>query len=485
MNTMTRTEPFEVGYAGCSASRGIDLMRLRVVRALIQSKGFPYLFQVASLAALLGLAVLGWGLYTPEGANAKLFAKSNLVTLVIWGIWWPVMVWAAVLFGRVWCAVCPLELVSNISERLGRLVGIPQRALRKWMLSGGVMLALYVLIQLLVAGAHINRVPAYTSMFLLALFAAAATVGLFFKDRAFCRGFCPVGLLLSVYGRGGTFAVRSGEKSVCSACPDKACKSGHNRQWLDARSCPSLLNPPQLDASRDCLLCGQCLKSCGHENMSLLLRMPYPATDRRELTASWPTTLFIMVVSGFVLWELTTEWPAAEAIFVALPERLAAWIGLEAWSGLVSGLWALLLVPITLWTAAALTAKLAGDTRPVLLFWRQVALPISLVVAAGHMSKGLAKLASWIVYLPYALDNPTGLDTIAQFGAKTVLQPQPLISMAVAGGIGTVLVVAGFVLACRELRLVNSSVRRRHYLPLGMAAALALAVIVGWPFGVH
>ena len=142
---------------------------------------------------------------------------------MIWGLWWPVMVWLAVLFGRLWCAVCPLELVSNLSERIGRRLKFPQRPLSLWVASGAVIVALYLLIQMLVAGAELHRTPAYTSYFFLGLIAMAAATGLLFKDRAFCRGFCPVALLLNVYGRGGVLAVRPASGPVCESCPGHYC----------------------------------------------------------------------------------------------------------------------------------------------------------------------------------------------------------------------------------------------------------------------
>ena len=114
---------------------------------------------------------------------------------LIWGLWWPAMVWAAVLLGRAWCTVCPLELVANVGERASRSLGIKQLVLGKWLRAGFLIVALYALIQMLVAGVHLHRVPAYTSIFLWSLLASALIVGLVFKDRAFCRGFCPVGLL--------------------------------------------------------------------------------------------------------------------------------------------------------------------------------------------------------------------------------------------------------------------------------------------------
>jgi len=119
-----------------------------------------------------------------------------------------------------------------------------------------------------------------------------------------------------------------------------------NRTRLDARSCPSLLNPPRLNSSRDCLVCGQCIKACVPDNMRLLLRRPFPAEDAREPCAGWPTTLFVMLVSGFVTWELLAEWPRGEEAFLAAPRWAASHLGLPPLSGLLSGLWALILVPL-------------------------------------------------------------------------------------------------------------------------------------------
>ena len=242
--------------------QGFNILRIRPIRTVVLWPGFPYVFQALMLAVFISLAVIGWGHFAPEGVNDKLYAKTNIVNLMVWGLWWPSMVWGAVLFGRIWCMVCPLELVANGTERLARRLGIKQLVLGKWLRSGALIVGIYALIQLLVAGAHLHRVPAYTSLFLWGLLGTAGLVGFFIKDRAFCRGFCPVGLLLSTYGRGGMLAVRAGSGQICNTCPGKDCIMACNRARLYGRSCPSLLNPPKLNSNRDCLVCGQCIKSC-------------------------------------------------------------------------------------------------------------------------------------------------------------------------------------------------------------------------------
>ncbi len=96
-----------------SRSQGFDLLEFRAIRGLIRWSGFPYVFQAAMLVVFVALAVIGWGQYPPPGVADKLYAKTNLVTLLVWGLWWPAMIWVAVLLGRAWCMICPLELSSR------------------------------------------------------------------------------------------------------------------------------------------------------------------------------------------------------------------------------------------------------------------------------------------------------------------------------------------------------------------------------------
>ena len=463
-------------------ARGFDLLRATAVRRLVSWPGFPYVFQAAGLLGFVALVVAGWGRHTPPGVNAKLFAKTNLVTLLVWGIWWPAMIWGAVLLGRVWCAVCPLELVANASERLGRALGFRQRPLPRWVAAGGVIVALYASIQLLVAGAHINRAPAYTALFLLALLGLAFASAFVFKDRAFCRGFCPVGQLLATYGRGGMLAVRAGSGDTCGACTGKDCLMSCNRTRRDARSCPSLLNPPRRNSSRDCLVCGQCIKACLPDNMRLLLRRPFPSEDAREPQASWPTTLFVMLVSGFVIWELLAEWPRGEAAFLAVPHWIASVLGMPALAGLLAGLWSLVVVPLVMWTAGAGFLRLTTRHGSIGSTWRRIALPMAIVVSAGHMAKGLAKFTSWVVFLPQALRDPTGASTVLAITAKTLPEPHPLLKLSSVAVIGTALVLAGLGLALREARLADPQGRldRRLMVPKLALASAFLAILAGW-----
>jgi len=459
-------------------TQGLDILKFKPIRVMVLWSGFPYIFQAAALAAFIALAVFGWGQFAPQGANDKLFAKCSIVTLTIWGLWWPAMVWIAVLLGRVWCMICPLELVANVSERLARRLGVKQHILGKRMRSGILILGLYALIQMLIAGVHLHRVPAYTSMFLWGLLAVAAFVGFFFKDRAFCKGFCPVGLLLSIYGRGGIFAVRRNATGRCTDCTQKDCTNACNRNKLDARSCPSLLNPSKLNDSADCLLCCQCIKSCSFNNMQLLMRRPFHHADTRKASASWPVTLFIMMVSGFVSYELCTEWKAAKSFFLWLPKHVTELFGLTAYSGWIKGVWTLFLYPLTLWSMLGLLILLFYRIS-LLDAWKQLALPVAVVVAAGHMAKGVVKFASWGGFVPLAFKEPAGIDTALKVSTKLIPQPESFFSISVVSVIGIALIMIGSYFALREGRLVK---KPWLTLPILVMTVCFTFIVYGWGF---
>jgi len=401
------------------------------------------------------LAVIGWGHYTPAGVNAKLYAKTNIVNLLIWGLWWPAIVWVTFLLGRAWCIVCPLEFVSSQAERLGCKLGFAQRPLQRWLARGSLVILFFALLQLLVPGVQIHRVPHYTSLFLWISLALAFAVGLFFKDRAFCRGFCPVNLLLSAYGRGGMLAVRP----AATGC------------GVNARACPSLLNPARLDTSKDCLVCGDCVKADG--TMQLLLRAPYSAADAREALPSWPLTLFVMIVSGFVTYELTGVWKAAGNMFLWAPAQISA-------SGWVQGLWTILVWPLAMWLLLGVVTLLTGGANNLGDAWRRLALPMAIVVAAGHMAKSVEKFTSWAGFLPYAWAEPTGTQTAIKMNAKLMAQPVAWLTPPVLSVCSMLLVALGIWLALREARLADPEKGRRRFVPILLLGGFYFFLVFGW-----
>lgn len=189
-----------------------------------------------------------------------------------------------------------------------------------------------------------------------------------------------------------------------------------------------------------------------------------------------------MLVSGFVTWELLTEWPSAEKVFMSPPVWFASACGWPAAAGWLKGAWALVIVPVVLWAALAGATRLIGEKENIANVWRRMALPMAVVIAAGHMSKGLAKFVSWSQFLPGALSDPTGLGTVKAISAKTLPSPAPLLGLSTVAIVALALVLATLFYGLREHRFAHPVERRnwRAYFPFAALAVAFGAVIVGW-----
>lgn len=113
---------------------------------------------------------------------------------------------------------------------------------------------------------------------------------------------------------------------------------------------------------------------------------------------------------------------------------------------------------------------------------RRLALPAVVVIAAGHMAKGLAKFTSWGAFLPHALDEPTGTDTALMISSGSMESPGPWLAMPWVSAVGVLLVVGSPYLAIREARLANPDTAGRPAVPtLALAGCFGL-IVFGWGF---
>ena len=214
--------------------------------------------------------------------------------------------------------------------------------------------------------------------------------------------------------------------------------------------------------------------------MQLQLRSPFHPADSREARAPWPVVFFVMMVSGFVAYEVCTEWSAAAAVFKWVPNQLASASGISGSDGWFKGVWTLFVFPLLLWLVLGGVTMATGTAKSLGEAWQRLALPVVVVVAAGHMAKGLAKVASWGGYLPGAFSDPGGQATALAITAGELEFPKAILAKAWIGGIGLVLIAIATLFALREARLVKTTSSRRLVVPIvGISIAYA-AVVAGW-----
>ena len=462
----------------------LDLLRPPGVVRLLGSPLFPLGLQVLTLLALAALVANAWGLGLDlEPDQLQTFRKTNLTTLAVWGLWWPGMILVALTLGRAWCTICPMELVARLSHRLARRHwrGL---ALPSWARAAWPALVLYLLLQALVASAAIHRLPHYTALMLLALPLLALAAGALLRHpRGFCVALCPAGPLLSVYGRLGLMQLDRRDDATCERCVGRECMSAQTRDQLDRRSCPSLIRPFARAQGDACVLCFQCAKTCPHDNIGF--GVPRAHSALRRPTHLAPVELaFVVIVSGFVTYELTGELPTLARWFSVVPEALAATplpLSLRSWQAV----WYLAIFPATLWSLVALATKLLWPRQPLKVSMGSAISGAIAVVAAAHAAKALAKLSDWAGFLPLALTEPGGEHTLAAIETHSLLAPGPLVTLPAVGAVA--LVAMALLLWHRRSRHDLASVESRGPTRLGTVAALTLfiPILVCWNLSIQ
>lgn len=405
---------------------------LNIVNQLFRFNWFPLSLQIVTLGVFILLIAGGLAANTEDMAFAKVLRNTNVANLIVWSYWWPLITISAIFLGRVWCTVCPMELITSLAAKVG-LKRKPSAFLR----SGWVITAFYVLI--LVVGIHtlaIHRVPFRMALYMLALFAVAIVSGLLFSRNAFCAYICPVGHFLGIYARLAPVAWGVKEKSLCSECKDKSCISNRTAYEFQGRSCGVGLYPTNIDDNTDCLLCGQCLKACGRNNPGLAGRPNpgwFPRRWFKDMLELKPFTAaqaaFALVVSGFVVYEVFTEWVVTKQLLLWLPTKLEHALGVTgAWShGLLKSLALFFGLPVLLWTLPYGMFRLVGGRLPLSDYILRFGIAFVPIMAAAHAIKALLKMTSRIPYWQYAVSDPVGAETARGIIDKTtLLAPLPV-----------------------------------------------------------
>lgn len=187
---------------------------------------FHWLFYIA-------LAILIYFAFAPGQRG-----EGNLATEVVWRLWWPLLPFALLLGGRIWCGVCPFGGAADAAARLAGKRPAPPSLFRKagpWLGAASVFV---FGISFLALGLEADS--GATGIILIAMTLLAAILSLVYRGRTFCRYLCPVGMITRVYS---FFSWTRPEGSG-------------NRG--EVKSCPVGLSTVSLRQPSQCHLCGGC-----------------------------------------------------------------------------------------------------------------------------------------------------------------------------------------------------------------------------------
>ncbi|MBN2182635.1 MAG: 4Fe-4S binding protein [Sedimentisphaerales bacterium] len=454
----------------------MNLLKIKLIKALFKASWFPIIPQFAMLTVFVLLIIGGLGVTTDDPVLAGWLRDTNLSNLIVWSYWWPIIIIAAIVFGRLWCTVCPVELITYWASRIGLRLKVPHL-----LKSGWIVTIFYTLIWII--GVHtlaINRIPHQMALYLLFLMILAIDISLIFHKRAFCSYVCPVGHLLGLYALISPFEWRADDPSICKSCKTKDCVVKKNHYRLIRRSCTSNLYPATINDNRDCLLCSQCLKTCPYENIRFSARRPF-ADFFTGVNLRPAEVGFILLVGAFVVFEILSEWSVSFEIMMWLPYLFTDAIGITGTlANFVSATIMFVVVPILVLLVVAALAKLASGRKaaPFGMTVKTFALLLLPTIAGAHIIKSILKMSSRVPYWRSALIDPKGIETAQKIAAGTLV-PDKSVTDTLTPAVGfTSAAVLLIALTVTMLILRRSVVVRKN--SLGVKIILLLGVLAYW-----
>lgn len=462
------------------------------------------LLRVGMLLLLLAMAAYGWRQHAIPGVPARdPLMYTNFATYLFWVLWIMGVVFVAALFGRGWCAVCPLGWLNGQVSRFG-----PRLELPVWLRSSLPVTLVLLALQLAVYLFALHRFPDYTASLLILTMIMTVLAGLAFQRRAFCLLLCPAGTVFGLYARMAPLELRVKDPVVCADCVAKPCIAteplvkkatlGHrSMQWRSRpEGCPVALVPADIVDSSDCTLCLNCVRTCCNDNVRIGLRRC--GADLSPAGLASGESLFFVVLVGLLTANFAKVHVAMREAIFWLPERITQLLGWGAGGFYpLAVLWVALLFPLLLmlpgllvWLVAQVRVTTAGqgDAAPAapLRLWpvlgRQAMMLIPLILTA-HVVLALVKFNAKLGYLPLVLQDPSGvksylaISAMRTLAAPGIIIPLDLLKWLIAAVLATGTLTS--LWACRKVAVTAGGRRDPGLLAGGIVSILLLASIYG------
>ncbi len=436
---------------------------LRLLNKLLAKPFFPISLKYISLIVYLLLIIIGFWADSNDSKLLNQLRNTNLGNLIIWSYWWPLIVVVAIFFGRFWCMVCPVEIITTLFSKIGL-----RRKRPSWLKSGWAITIFYVLILFVgIQGLAIHRNPTFMAVYLLAIVGVSIIVGSIYEKNTFCRYVCPVGYLLGIYSKLSFFGWRVAHKSVCDTCKDKSCIHNKYLYNLSNKSCGVDLYPANIEDNADCILCAGCLKTCEKYQSQKNDKRPNPqiakvgfANDLFRLqTLKAAEFAFVLIVSGFVIYEIWAEWSTSKAILLFVPKSIIEYLSISnsIFKGIIKSSIIFLILPLIIWIIPYFITKLFGSTIKLKEYFLVYGISFIPIMAAAHLSKAILKTTSRIPYFEHVFDDVSGISTAQKIIDKEIiLSSNPVILNVIVSILITIIIVIGIVISAKVIKKLNN-----------------------------
>ncbi|MBF0180259.1 MAG: 4Fe-4S binding protein [Magnetococcales bacterium] len=261
---------------------------LRVEHFLALRRNWFPVWQLLTLVVFIALVFVPAFLPEPPENATPWNNFTRFAIYAMWGIWFPLVLLSVILVGRAWCGMfCPQGAISEWASRIGLKRPIP-----KWMMWSGLPIVSFLLITALGQTLGVRDHPeAILELFGGTLLLALLTGLLYsYRQRAWCRHLCPIGLLLGIFSRlGAAFfsfnALRPGGDRYCNKC-----------------LCPTMVDIRYKCESRHCIACFKCITPGARNGVNLYFHRPgWEVEAIHEHNPNMAEVQFLFLATGIAL----------------------------------------------------------------------------------------------------------------------------------------------------------------------------------------
>ncbi len=411
-------------------SRRFNILGFGGVKKLVKKPWFPLSMQGVSIFALA--LVIYAGLCGSQ--------RTNIAPVITWTIWWALLVFFVLGFGKLFCAVCPWEgvaaLVTSLSFRSRKKVLGYERPWPKRFRNIYPALFLFILLTWFELGYGVTRSPKMTAIMAGVYLAVAVVFALVFERRAFCRYVCLVGRVQGIYALFSPVELRPESSDICRSCQTKDCYKGNET----ATGCPTGLFPGALNENSYCTLCTECVRACPHDNLAINARPP-AADLMTKIRFRWDEAVMCIVLLALTVFHGLTMTPSWNRMTDLLRVNLD--LGLKPVFSMLMVL--MIAAPVVIFVVAAYVAQRSTRVKTVTtgkLFkaFAYSVIPVALFYHLAHNSMHFFMEAQNIIPL---LSDPLGRgwDLFGTAGN----QYAPMLSLTTIWWIQLVLIVVGHI----------------------------------------
>jgi ferredoxin len=246
-----------------SDKSSFDLLSIGWISRTVKKPWFPILIQGPVVLLFLFIIIAGL-------AGAR---HTNIAPVFTWTIWWGILVFIVLFFGKAFCAVCPWDALAGIFQRASlfrqrRAIFTRNIPWPKWARNIYPATLLFIGLTWLELGFGVTRNAPVTAVLGLLMLALAVICAMTFSRRSFCRYGCLIGRISGLYAMFSPIELRSRKKATCDSCRTLDCSKGNEA----AMGCPTFEFPGKLSRSTYCTLCTECVRACPSDNIGIFPR---------------------------------------------------------------------------------------------------------------------------------------------------------------------------------------------------------------------